>query len=101
MCQQMPTALYTRWNFDSESQKFMARRNKTRSFENMVLSYFQQTRPECRIEGKVTTGRQKEIDCFSFDGIGNHCNTVLKQGVLISTTDHVKKLAHHLLKTKS
>ena len=38
MCQPMPTGLYTRWNYDSESQKFMARQNKTRSFENMVLS---------------------------------------------------------------
>ena len=49
MCQPMPTGLYTGWNYDSESQKFVARQNKTRSFEKMVLSYFQQTRPECRI----------------------------------------------------
>ena len=59
MSQPMPTEVYTRWNYDSESQKFMARQNKTPSFENMVLSYFQQTRPECRIESNVTTGRQK------------------------------------------
>ena len=44
----------------------------------MVLSYFQQTRPECRIESNVTTGRQKKIDCFSVDGICNHCNTVFE-----------------------
>ena len=78
MCQPMPTGLYTRWNYDSESQKFMARQNKTRSFEKMVLSYFQQTRPEYRIESNVTTGRQKKIDCFSVDGICNHCNTVFE-----------------------
>ena len=78
MCQPMPTGLYTRWNYDSESQKFMPRQNKTRSFENMVSSYFQQTRPECRIESNVTTGRQKKIDCFSVDGICNHCNTVFE-----------------------
>ena len=76
MCQPMPTELYTRWNYDSESQKFMPRQSKTRSFENMVLSYFQQTRLECRIESNVTTDRQKKIDCFSVDGICNHCNTV-------------------------
>ena len=74
----MPTGMYTRLNYDSESQKFMPRQNKTRSFENMVLSYFQQTRPECRIESNVTTGRQKKIDCFSVDGICNHCNTVFE-----------------------
>ena len=33
MCQPMPTGLYTRWNYDSESQKFMPRQNKTRSFQ--------------------------------------------------------------------
>ena len=78
MCQPMPTGLYTRWNYDSESQKFMPQQNKTRSFEKIVLSYFQQTRPECRIERNVTTGRQKKIDCFSVDGICNHCNTVFE-----------------------
>ena len=78
MCQPMPTGLYTRWNYDSESQKFMVRQNKTGSFENMVLSYFQQTCPECRIESNVTTGKQKKIDCFSVDGIFNHCDTVFE-----------------------
>ena len=78
MCQPMPTGLYTRWNCDSESQKIMPRQNKRRSFEKMVLSYFQQARPECRIESNVTTGRQKKIDCFSVDGICNHCNTAFE-----------------------
>ena len=74
----MPTASYTRWNYDNESQKFMPRQNKTRSFENMVLSYFQQTRRKCRIEGIVTTGRREKIDCFSVDGFCKHCNTVFE-----------------------
>ena len=78
MCQPMPSGLYTRWNYDTEYQKFIPRQNKTRSFENMVFSYFQQTRPECKIESNVTTGRQKKIDCFSVDGICNHCNTVFE-----------------------
>ena len=78
MCQPMPNELYTRWNYDTESQKFIPRQNKTRSFENMVLSYFQQTRPQCKIESNVTTGRQKKIDCFSVDGICYHCNTVFE-----------------------
>ena len=29
MCQPMPTGLYTRWNYDSESQKFMPRQQNT------------------------------------------------------------------------
>ena len=68
MCRPMPTGLYTRWDFDSETKRFTPRQNKARSFENMVMSYFQRTRPECEIESFFTTGRQKKIDCFSVDG---------------------------------
>ena len=74
----MPTGLSKKWNYDSESQKFMPRQNKTRSFENLVVSYFQQTRPKNRIESNVTTGRQKKTDGLSVDGICNHCNTVFE-----------------------
>ena len=58
MCQPMPTGLYTRWYLDSETSRFTPRQNKTRSFENMVMSFFQRTRPECEIESLFTTGRQ-------------------------------------------
>ena len=51
MCQPMPTGLYTRWEYDSETKKFTARQNKSRSSENMVLSFFQQSRPDFKIEG--------------------------------------------------
>ena len=78
MCQPMPTGLYTRWEYDSEPKTFTARQNKSRSFENMVLSYFQRCRPDCTIESNVTTGRQKKIDCFSVDGIFYPCNTVFE-----------------------
>ena len=78
MCQPMPIGFYTRLNYDTESQKFMPRQNKTRSFENIVFSCFQQTRPECKTESNVTTGRRKKIDCFSVDGICNFYNTVFK-----------------------
>ena len=78
MCQPMPTGLYTRWEYDSETKRFTARQNKSRFLENMVLSYFQQSRPECKIESNVTTGRQKKIVCFSVDGICYHCNTVFE-----------------------
>ena len=78
MCQPMPTCLYTRWEFDSETSKFIPRQNKTRSFEIMVMSYFQRTRPECEIESFYTTGRQKKNDCISVDGFCSHCNTVFE-----------------------
>ena len=78
MCQPMPTGLYTRWDLDSKTSRFTPRQNKTRSFENMVMSYFQRTRPECEIESFFTTGKQKKIDCFNVDGICSHCNTVFE-----------------------
>ena len=45
MCQPMPTGLYTRWEYDSETKRFTAPQNKSRYFENLVLSYFQHSRP--------------------------------------------------------
>ena len=78
MCQPMPTGLYTRWEYNSETKTFTARQNKSRSFENMVLSYFQQSRPDCKVESNVTTGIQKISDCFSLDGISYLCNTVFE-----------------------
>ena len=78
MCQPMPTGLYTRWEYDSEAKSIIARQNNSRSFEKMVLSYFQESQTDCTIESKVTTGRQKKCDCFSVDGICYHCNTVFE-----------------------
>ena len=77
MCQPMPTGLYTRCEYDSAISRFTARQNKSRSFENMVLSYFQHSRPDCKIESNITTGGQKKIDC-SVDEICYHCNTVFE-----------------------
>ena len=78
MCQPMSTGLYTRWDFDSETSRFTLRQNKTRSFENMVMSYFQRTRPDCKIESFYTTGRQKKIDCFNVEWFCSHCITVFE-----------------------
>ena len=72
----MPTGLYMPWEYDSETKRFTARKNKPRSFENMVLSYFQQSRPDFKNESNVTIGEQKKIDCFRVDGFRYHCNTV-------------------------
>ena len=61
-----------------ETQKFKARQNRVRTFENMFMSYFQATRTECKIESYYTTGKHKKIDCFSVDGYCNHCKTVFE-----------------------
>ena len=38
MCQAMPTGQYTRWEYDAESKTFKPQQNKSRNFENMVMS---------------------------------------------------------------
>ena len=95
MCQPMPTGLYTRWNYESESRKFMPRQNKTRSFQNIVLSYFQQTRPECRIESMLQPVDKRRLTALVLMEFVTIVSLSLKQWVVISTTVHVKKLAHH------
>ena len=78
MCQPMPTVLSTRWEYDTESNESKPQQNKTRNFENMVMSFFQRQRPDCKIESFYITGTQKKTDCFKVDGFCAHCNTVFE-----------------------
>ena len=78
MCQPMPTGLYTRWEYDTESDRFQPQQNKSRNFQNMVMSYFQRQRTDCKIESFYTTGTQKKIEHFKVDGFCAHCKTVFE-----------------------
>ena len=77
MCQQKPVGLITRCDLNPERTRLTPRQNKTRSFENMVMSYFQLTRRDCKIESFYTTETEK-IDCFSVDRLCSHCSTVFE-----------------------
>ena len=78
MCQAMPTGLYTRWEYDTESNRFKAQQNKSRNFEKMVMSFFQRERLDCKIESFYTKGTQKMIDWLKVDGFSAHCNFVFE-----------------------
>ena len=78
MCQPMPAGLYTRWEYDPESNSFKPQRNRSGNFENIVMSYFQRQRTDSKIESFYTTGTQKKIDCFKVDGFCAHCKTVFE-----------------------
>ena len=78
MCQPLPTRQYSRNEFDADLQRVKPGQNKSRSFEILVLSYFQRIRQNCRIENFYTTGFQKKIDCFNTVGFCAHCNTVFE-----------------------
>ena len=75
MCQPMPIGLYTRWENDTEANRLKPQQNKSRNFENMVVSNFQRQRADCKIERFYTTGTRKKIDCFKVDGFCAHCKT--------------------------
>ena len=98
MCQPMPTGLYTRWDLDSETSRFTPRQNKACSFENMVKSCFQRTRPDCKIESSYTTGNQKKNVCFSVDGFVLIAILCLRQWVAFITFVPVKNSAQLSLK---
>ena len=59
MCQARPIGFYTRWEIDSKSGEFKLRRNRVRSFENMVMSHFQRLRQQCKMESFYMTSTQK------------------------------------------
>ena len=78
MCQPMPNGFCRRCNIHTETSRFTPRQNKTRSFENMVMFYFQRTRPDFEIETFYKKRRQKKTDRFRVAGFYSHCNTVFE-----------------------
>ena len=61
MRQPMRTGLYTHWDIDPETNRFSSRQSKTQSFEKKNMSFFQWTKPDCKIESFYKTGRQELI----------------------------------------
>ena len=53
MCQDRPTDLYTRWDYDEETQKFKARQNRVRTFKIWPSHTFKQ--PDLNVKLRVTT----------------------------------------------
>ena len=78
ICQPMPTIFCTRYEFNANLQSFKPLLNKSRSLENMVMSYFQRMGPDCRNEGFYRTRSHEKIHCFNVDKFCRHCNIVFK-----------------------
>ena len=90
MFQPLITGLYTRRNLDSETGKLTPRQNKTSSFENMVMSYLQRTRPDCEIESFLTTSRQKKVSASVLMGFVLIETLCFKPWVAFTTSVFVK-----------
>ena len=99
MCQTMPTGVYTRWQFGSNLQNFKARQNKIRKFENMVMSFYQATRPECTIESFYTTGKQKKMILLLWMAFVVTAKQFLKPMVATTNSVPVEKLNQVLVRT--
>ena len=78
MCQDMPTGLYTRWEFDNDMQKFKAGHNRTRNFENMVMSSIKNQDQNVKLRAFLHLENRKKIDCFNVDGYCDHYKTVFE-----------------------
>ena len=78
MYQVMPTGIYTRWEYDSENDRFKARNNRTRKCENMLMSFYKELRPEGKIRSFFTSKKQNKIECFHVDGYCDHCKTMFE-----------------------
>ena len=95
MFQLIPTGLCSRWEYENETQRFTPCQNNLRSFENMVLSYFQRLRPECRIASSVSTGQQKKLIASVKTEFANIVTLFLKLLDVFITLFFIKK--HDLL----
>ena len=74
--------------------KFKARHNQSRNFENMVISFYNEERAECKIESFFTSGKQKKVEVLDVDVIVITVKQYSKQWDVIITSDPVKKLKH-------
>ena len=93
MCQDLPTGLYTRWEFDTDMQKFKASHNRTRNFENNVMSFYQESRPDCKTESFLTSEKHKKKPTVSMlMVIAITAKQYSKQWDVTTTSVPVKKL---------
>ena len=102
MCRPMLTSVYTRWGINSETSRFIPRQNKTRSFEKLVMSYFQQTRPGCKIlRASTLQADRRKLNASKLMGFVLIAILCLKHWVVFTTFVPVESSAHPSLKTIS
>ena len=59
MTNEMPTGLYTKWEFNDDTAKFHPIRNWS-LFEQQVIEYLQSTRPKCLIQSQFSKKNRKK-----------------------------------------
>ena len=94
MYQEMLTELYTRWDYDSETHRFKARNNRTRTFENMVTPFYQELRPECKFESFYTTESRRKLTVSTLMATAISVKQYLKLWVANIFSSHAKEPVH-------
>ena len=90
MCQPMPTGLYARWDLDSETSRFTPRQNKTRSFENKVMSFFNVRDLIVNLTASTLQADRKKMIASVLMGFVLIATLYLKQWVAFTTSVPVK-----------
>ena len=100
VCQAMATGLCMKWELDLESARIKPSQNKTRSFENMVVSYFQWIRPHCKVERFYRTSTDEKRMQTVLKALVHTATVFLKLRDAIINIVRVKKLFHPSLNQK-
>ena len=101
MCQRMLTGLYTRCDLNPHKDRFTPTLNKTRNFENMVMSYFQRRRPQSKMKETIKQADRRKLTASMLLGFVLIAALCLKPWVVLTTFFLVKKRGHPSLKSLS
>ena len=95
MCEQMPTGLYTRWNYDTDSQKFIPRQNKTRLFEKRSFLNFNKLARDVRLKAMLQLVDKRRLMALVLMELVTIVTLSWKQWVVNSTSVRVMTLTLH------
>ena len=93
MCEPMPTGLNTRWNYDTDSQKFIPRQNKTRPFEKKSFLKFNNLVRHVRLKAMLQLVDKRRFIALVLVELVTIVTLSCKQWVVNSTSVYIKKLA--------
>ena len=95
MCQPMPSGLYTRWNYDYESQNSCLDRTKHAPSKIWSFLTFNKLVRNVGLKAMLQLVDKRRLIALVLMEIVTIVTLSLKQWVVISTTVHVRKLAPH------
>ena len=92
----MPTGLYTRWNYGSESQKLILRHKKKHALSKIwFFPTFSNLVRNVTLKAMLQLVDKRKMIALVLIEVATIVTLSLKEWVVISTTVQVKKLARH------